>query len=85
MLDLRHRLPRRRRLAVRRPAARKATFGFHGVYREIAPPGRVVFTEIFEPFPDVESVVTSLLTEEGRQDPPDRDGALSVALKCATW
>ena len=39
-------------------------YGFHGVYREIAAPERVVFTEIFEPFPDVESVVTSLLTEE---------------------
>ena len=40
-------------------------YAFHGVYRELAPPGRAVFTEIFEPFPDVESVVTSLLTEEG--------------------
>jgi len=39
-------------------------FGFHGVYREIAPPERIVFTEIFDPFPDVESVVTSVLTEE---------------------
>ena len=38
---------------------------FYGVYREIDVPGRVVFTEIFEPFPDVESVVTSVLTEEG--------------------
>src|SRR4051812_43452829 len=37
---------------------------FHGVYREVAPPERIVFTEIFEAFPDVESVVTSLLTEE---------------------
>ncbi len=37
---------------------------FHGVYREIAPPDRMVFTEIFEPFPDVESVVTVVLTEE---------------------
>ena len=37
---------------------------FYGVYREIAPPERVVFTEIFEPFPDAESVVTSVLTEE---------------------
>jgi uncharacterized protein YndB with AHSA1/START domain len=37
---------------------------FHGVYREIAPPERVVFTEIFEDFPDTESVVTSVLTEE---------------------
>jgi len=37
---------------------------FYGVYREIDPPGRVVFTEIYAPFPDVESVVTSVLTEE---------------------
>jgi uncharacterized protein YndB with AHSA1/START domain len=40
-------------------------YAFHGTYREIDPPGRVVFTEIFEPFPDVESVVTAVLTEEG--------------------
>jgi uncharacterized protein YndB with AHSA1/START domain len=38
--------------------------GFHGVYREITPPERVVFTEIFDPFPDSESVVTAVLTEE---------------------
>ena len=38
---------------------------FYGVYREIAPPDRVVFTEIFAPFPDVESVVTAELTDEG--------------------
>jgi uncharacterized protein YndB with AHSA1/START domain len=38
---------------------------FHGEYREIAPPGRVVFTEIFEEFPDTVSVVTAELTEEG--------------------
>ena len=37
---------------------------FYGVYREIAAPERVVFTEIFAPFPDVESVVTAVLTEE---------------------
>ena len=37
---------------------------FYGVYREIAPPERVVFTEIFEPYPDVESVVTTTFTEE---------------------
>jgi uncharacterized protein YndB with AHSA1/START domain len=37
---------------------------FYGVYREVAPPERVVFTELFEPFPDVESVVTAVLTEE---------------------
>ena len=38
--------------------------GFHGVYREIAPPERVVFTEIYDPFPDAESVVTAVLSEE---------------------
>ena len=43
----------------------KGEAAFHGVYREIDAPGRMVFTEIFEPFPDTESVVTSQLTEEG--------------------
>lgn len=37
---------------------------FNGVYREIAPPDRLVFTEIFEPFPDAESVVTAVFTDE---------------------
>jgi uncharacterized protein YndB with AHSA1/START domain len=37
---------------------------FYGVYREIAAPERLVYTEIFEPFPDVESVVTAVLTDE---------------------
>ena len=37
---------------------------FYGVYREIAPPERIVFTEIFAAFPDTESVVTAVLTEE---------------------
>ena len=37
---------------------------FYGVYREISPPERLVYTEIFEPFPDAESVVTAVLTEE---------------------
>jgi len=40
---------------------------FYGVYRDIDAPGRVVFTEIYEPFPDAESVVTSVLTEENGQ------------------
>jgi uncharacterized protein YndB with AHSA1/START domain len=38
---------------------------FHGEYREIAAPGRLVFTEIFEDFPDIESVVTTDLVDEG--------------------
>jgi len=37
---------------------------FYGEYREIDAPGRIVFTEIFAPYPDVPSVVTSVLTEE---------------------
>jgi uncharacterized protein YndB with AHSA1/START domain len=37
---------------------------FYGVYREIAAPERLVFTEIFEPFPDAESVVTAVYTDE---------------------
>lgn len=38
---------------------------FYGEYREITPPSRVVFTEIFEEFPDTVSVVTAELTDEG--------------------
>ena len=38
---------------------------FYGEYREITPPSRLVFTEIFEQFPDSVSVVTSEFTEEG--------------------
>lgn len=40
---------------------------FHGEYLELDPPGRMVFTEIFEDFPDAVSVVTSELSEEGTQ------------------
>jgi uncharacterized protein YndB with AHSA1/START domain len=39
-------------------------YAFYGVYREIASPDRLVFTEIYEPFPDAESVVTAEFTEE---------------------
>jgi uncharacterized protein YndB with AHSA1/START domain len=42
----------------------KGDYAFHGVYREIVAPERCVFTEIYDPFPDAESVVTSTLTEE---------------------
>ena len=51
---------------------------FYGVYREIVPPERVVFTEIFEPFPDT-------VGRDGRahrgtgQDASYRHRALSVA------
>src|SRR6516162_9735722 len=37
---------------------------FYGEYREIDPPIRLVFTEIFEQFPDSVSVVSTDFTEE---------------------
>jgi uncharacterized protein YndB with AHSA1/START domain len=43
----------------------KGEAAFHGEYREITPPSRIVYTEIFEPFPDHVSVVTTDFTEEG--------------------
>ncbi len=43
----------------------KGEAGFHGEYHEVTPPDRVVFTEIFEDFPDSVSVVTAELTDEG--------------------
>jgi uncharacterized protein YndB with AHSA1/START domain len=42
----------------------KGEAAFYGEYREITPPSRLVFTEIFEEFPDVVSVVTTDFTEE---------------------
>jgi uncharacterized protein YndB with AHSA1/START domain len=38
-------------------------FGWHGVYREIARPDRLVSTEVFEGFPDAEAVNTLTLDE----------------------
>ena len=43
----------------------KGEAAFRGEYLEIAPPSRLVFTEIFEAFPDSPSVVTAEFTEEG--------------------
>lgn len=40
---------------------------FHGEYQEIAPPDRLVFTEIFEDFPESPSLVTTEFTEERGQ------------------
>ena len=40
---------------------------FYGVNREITAPERIVFTEIYEPFPDAESVVTATFSEEGEK------------------
>ncbi len=38
--------------------------GWHGTYREIERPNRLVSTEVWEPFPDGESVNTMTLTED---------------------
>lgn len=48
-------------------AADGQEFPFKGVYREIAPPERIVFTQIFdvEPFSQYETVVTVVLSEQG--------------------
>ena len=43
----------------------KGEAAFFGEYREITPPSRLVFTEIFEEFPDSVSVVTAEFTDEG--------------------
>ena len=37
---------------------------FYGEYREIVPPERLVYTEIYAPAPDTVSVVTAVFTEE---------------------
>jgi uncharacterized protein YndB with AHSA1/START domain len=36
---------------------------FHGIYREIVRPERLVFTQIYEPYPDDEALVTVTLAE----------------------
>ena len=41
----------------------KGEVAFHGEYREITPPDRLVYTELMEPFPDG-SLVTVILTDE---------------------
>src|SRR3989442_15883446 len=43
----------------------KGEVAFYGEYREITPPSRLVFTEIFEQFPDSVSVVTAEFADEG--------------------
>src|SRR5947209_5416978 len=62
----------------------KGEAAFYGEYREITPPSRLVFTEIFAPFPDSVSVVTAVFTEESAR----RDSRSRRAIrrsKCVTW
>ncbi len=41
--------------------------GFHGVYREIVPPRRLVNTETFDPFPDAETVISYAFEGRGQK------------------
>jgi uncharacterized protein YndB with AHSA1/START domain len=50
------------RFANRTPQGELVTF--YGEYREIDAPERLVYTEIFEPYPDAMSLITALFTEE---------------------
>jgi uncharacterized protein YndB with AHSA1/START domain len=38
---------------------------FYGVYSEIKRPERLVYTEIYEPYPDAGSTLTAVFTDEG--------------------
>lgn len=40
---------------------------FYGEYREIEPPSKLVYTEIFADFPDTVSVITVRFTSEGQK------------------
>src|SRR5688572_6011697 len=40
---------------------------FYGEYRELTPPSRLIFTEIFADYPDNVSVVTTVFTDEGKK------------------
>lgn len=63
-------------------------YGFRGVYREVVPPARLVFTWAFELMPDKEALVTETLEEHGGtttltstthfQSVEDRDGYLET-------
>ncbi|MCC7179880.1 MAG: SRPBCC family protein [Acidobacteria bacterium] len=63
---------------------------FYGVYREIAAPERLVYTETFDQFPDTELVVTAAFAEEGRgtrltvtvicPSEPVRDGVIQSGM-----
>lgn len=45
----------------------KGEVAFYGEYKEITPPSRLVFTEIFAEYPDNASIVTTVFTEEGKK------------------
>lgn len=40
-------------------------YAFSGTYLELAPPGRLVYTQVFEAFPDGEATITVTFEEQG--------------------
>ncbi len=66
-------------------------FAFSGVYKEVSPPGRLVYTFNFEPMPGHESVETITFEEKDGvttfrdvilfQSPEDRDGMAQSGMK----
>ena len=44
----------------------KGEAAFHGEYREITPPDRLVYTELMEPYPDGSLVTTTFAEEAGK-------------------
>lgn len=50
------------RFVLREPDGQE--FAFHGVYREIAPPERLVHTFVFEPMPQHEALITVVFRED---------------------
>ena len=44
----------------------KGEVAFHGEYREITPPARLVYTELMEPYPDASLVTTTFAEEAGK-------------------
>ena len=59
------------RMALREPASRRARRPSTASIARSPRPSRLVFTEIFEPFPDAESVVTADVHRGERQDAHD--------------
>ena len=68
-----------------------AEHGFHGVYTALEPSRRIVHTEIYEPFPMAEVVVTITLEAQGARtlltslttcpDPQTRDAIVSSGME----
>jgi uncharacterized protein YndB with AHSA1/START domain len=65
--------------------------GFHGVYRELVPSERIVHTQVYEPYPDVEAIVTVTFVEHDdkttltstirHQTKANRDGHLASGME----